>query len=988
MGATKTKHWVTRRILAVCAAIVVLIAALFIFMNANTQRIVQQNGEYLESSTSQTARRVNDMLTSALQSVQTAANIYESMLTSPEVNPAEAVEVLDFSQLDHTFFITPNGEAYNRDGQIVLATDKEYYTKGIKGESGMCFIDEAIFDGQNVVAFYCPVRYDNQIVGIMVSVYREDSLTDLMTTQFYGQATPTYLCEADGTIIARAAPTYVPGTNINDIFVGEELEGTSLNALDNAISQGETISFTTRASEGIGNTYVMKLPSYDWAVVRSFPPALTNSMVSKANLSGVILIVGVLLAAIIVAIALLLQARNQKQQLLLEGQRATRIIDASTNLFSSLLSIDLVEGTYEYLKNDSLHKNFSPTGDYNKLQESFESIVDKSSMTNGDLVFLRPESIQEALPVGTPFVQQEWRTKGSENDAHWFQVSTLCLARDGAGAPTGVLVTVQDVTDVKAKELASHQALEDAFHAAEHASKAKSNFLNSMSHDIRTPMNSIMGLTAIASMHVNDPERVRDCLTNITSASRHLLGLINEVLDMAKIESGTIGLSEEAFDLPETIENLITIINPQIAANKQELKIDLGTIQHEHVLGDPTRLQQVFVNIMGNSIKFTPEGGLISLRITELPSRIPGSGCYEFTFSDTGCGMSPEFLKTVFEPFTRANDSRTTKIEGTGLGMAIVKSVVSLMSGSIDVESEEGVGTTFTVTVHLKLRDGTQEDYSDLEDINVLVVDDDPIACEGACILLGDIGMRSHYVLSGQAGIEAVVEAEKNHDPYRAVILDWRMPGMSGIETAKAIREVAQENVPIIILSAYDWSMIEQEAREIGVDAFISKPLFKTRLVQVMKNLLTDGVSDVLDEKSMLESLALKGRRVLLTEDNVMAAAIAQELIGLTGAEVDHAENGKLAWEMLLEHEPGHYDIVLMDIQMPIMNGYEATRAIRAEASARPDLGTIPIIALSADAFADDVKQSRTAGMNDHMAKPLEIDILVSMLNKWVPKEK
>lgn len=988
MGATESKHWMTRRILAICAAIVVLIGALFIFMNANTNRIVQQNGEYLETSTGQTARRVNDMLANALRSVQTSASIFESSLTSPEVDPEQAIKALDFSQLDHTFFITPDGEAYSHDGDIALATDKEYFTEGIEGESGMCFIEDSIFDGQNIVAFYSPVRYNNEIVGILVSVYREDTLTSLMTTQFYGQATPTYLCDANGTIIAYATPTPIEGTNINDIFAGKELEGTSLDALDTAISQGETMSFTTHAAEGIGNTYVTKLPSFDWAIVRSFPPSVTNSMVSKANLSGIILIVGVLLAAFIVAIVLLLQARKQKQQLLLEGQRATRIIDASTNLFSSLLSIDLLENTYEYLKNDGFHRDFPPTGSYDNLRAFFEDIVDPTSTSDGGLVFLTPESIKEALPVGVPFVQQEWRTKGSEETARWYQISTLCLARDGAGTPTGVLITVQDVTDVKAQELASHQALEDAFKAAEHASKAKSDFLNSMSHDIRTPMNSIMGLTAIASMHVNDPDRVRECLTNITSASRHLLGLINEVLDMAKIESGTIGLSEEAFDLPETIENLITIINPQIAANKQELKIDLGTIKHEHVLGDPTRLQQVFVNIMGNSIKFTPEGGLISLRINELPSRIPGSGCYEFIFSDTGCGMSPEFLKTVFEPFTRANDSRTTKIEGTGLGMSIVKSVVSLMSGTIDVESEEGVGTTFTVTVHLKLRDGAAEDYSDLQDINVLVVDDDPIACEGACMLLTDIGMRSRYVLSGQAGIEAVIEAESAHDPYQAVILDWRMPGMSGIETAKAIREVSKENVPIIILSAYDWSMIEQEARENGVDAFISKPLFKSRLVQVMKDLLTDGTSDVMDERSMLEGLALKGRRVLLTEDNVMAAAIAQELIELTGAEVEHAENGKLAWQMLLEHEPGYYDIVLMDIQMPIMNGYEATKAIRAEAEQRPDMGAIPIIALSADAFADDIKQSRSSGMNDHMAKPLEIDILVSMLNKWVPKDK
>lgn len=505
-----------------------------------------------------------------------------------------------------------------------------------------------------------------------------------------------------------------------------------------------------------------------------------------------------------------------------------------------------------------------------------------------------------------------------------------------------------------------------------------------MSHDIRTPMNSIMGLTAIAGMHVNDPERVRECLNNITSASRHLLGLINEVLDMAKIESGSIGLAEEPFDLSESIENLITMMNPQIAAKKQELKVDLVDIKHEHVIGDPTRLQQVFVNIMGNSIKFTPDGGTISLRITELPSHIPSSGCYEFVFSDTGCGMSKEFMKTVFEPFARANDSRTTKVEGTGLGMAIVKSVVTLMNGTIDVDSVEGEGTTFTVVVHLKLRDGAQEDLSDLEGIRVLVIDDEEIACEGACALLDDIGMRSVYALSGQAGIDEAAKAIEEGDPFHAVILDWRMPEMSGLEAAKRIREVTRDNVPIIILSAYDWSMIEQEARQVGIDAFISKPLFRSRLVQVMKELLTGETKTILDEKELLEGLFYKGKRVLLVEDNVMASEIAKELLGMTGASVEHAENGKLAVDMMLVHDPDYYDIVLMDIQMPVMNGYEAAEAIRSHADERPDMGEIPIVALSADAFAEDIRHAKSSGMNDHMSKPLEIETLVRMLKKWM----
>ncbi len=983
MSSAESHRQTRNLIIAAIAAVLVLVATLFLFMSANTDRIVTQNGQYLESSAGQTARRVDDVLTSSLKNIQTAAAIYEQSLTGPNVDPEEAVNVLDLSQFDHTFFITVDGIAYNRDGRTAEATGRQYYTEGVKGESGTCFIDNAIFDGQNVVAFYAPVTYEGQVVGVMVSVYREDTLTDLMTTQFYGDPTPTYLCLADGTIIAKAGSPDEDAANIDEVFSAHELEGISLSTLDSDIASGNTASFTYHTSEGMGNTYLMKLPTYDWVLVRSFPPAITNGMISRANLSGGIVVAGVAVAAVIVVGVLMAQARRKNKELLLERQEATRIIDASTNLFNSLVSVDLVRGTYEYLKNDDDQETLPSNGTYAQLRAYLESIAAGGEEEADALVFLDPSAVREALRPGTPFIQQEWKAQRN-GAACWYQVSTLCLARDAEGDPTDVLVTVQDVTEVKEQEIASRVALEDAFQAAEHASQAKSDFLNSMSHDIRTPMNSIMGLTAIAGMHVNDPERVRECLGNITSASKHLLGLINEVLDMAKIESGTIGLSEEPFDLPESVENLITIMNPQIAAKSQNLDVQLVDIKHEHVIGDPTRLQQVFVNIMGNSIKFTPEGGSIGLRITELESRIPGSGCYEFVFSDTGCGMSPEFLKTVFEPFTRANDSRTTKVEGTGLGMAIVKSVVTLMSGSIDVDSVEGEGTTFTVVVHLKLRDGAREDLSDLEGIRVLVVDDDPVACEGACILLDDIGMRSAFELSGQAGIDAVQHACEGSDPFRAVILDWRMPEMSGLEAAKRIREVAGENVPIIILSAYDWSMIEQEAREVGVDAFISKPLFRSRLVQVMKELLTGEVKTIIDEKAMLEGLTYEGRRVLLTEDNMMAAAIAEELIGMTGADVEHAENGKLALDMLLERDPGYYDIVLMDIQMPVMNGYEAATAIRAEAGGRPDLGDIPIVALSADAFAEDIRHAHASGMNDHMSKPLEIETLVRMLQKWM----
>lgn len=810
-------------------------------------------------------------------------------------------------------------------------------------------------------------------------------MAQYMSTSFFGVETATYLCDRDGNVLAKSSMSDEIDYSVLDSKLSDSLKGITADELAQSLALSSSFNFSYNASSGEGSVYVAQLTSSDWMILRIFPESVTAKMVSSANAAGIILVAGVVVACLLFIVVLVFQSRKQKDRLLLERQEATRIIDASTNLFSRLLAIDLVNDSYEYLKREGLDDSLPTDGKFSDLRSYWKDVANDSDIER--LCELNDiETLREHLLPGIPYLQCEYRVMRGDEE-RWLQVSTLCIARDANALPTDILVTIQDVTEQKAAELASRQALEDAFQAAEHASQAKSDFLNSMSHDIRTPMNSIMGLTAIASMHTDDPERVRECLANISSASHHLLGLINEVLDMAKIESGSIGLTDEEFELSDSIEKLLTIVNPQIVAKNLDLRVDVVDIKHEHVIGDLTRLQQVFVNIMGNAIKFTPEGGSISMRISELPSRVHDSGCYEFVFSDTGCGMSKEFMETIFEPFTRANDSRTTGIEGTGLGMAIVKSVVSLMDGTVDVDSELGKGTTFTVTVHLKLRDGAAVDLSDLKDIRVLVVDDDDVACEGACALLEDIGMRANFEMSGPAGVQAVVDADASDDPFKAVILDWRMPGMSGLEVAKEIRERVKQAPPIIILSGYDWSMIEQEAREIGVDAFISKPLFRSRLIQVMKELLSGEVAEQADPKAMLEECAFDGYRVLLTEDNIMATVIGQEIIGLTGAEVEHAENGQVAVDMLLEHEPGYYDFVFMDIQMPVMNGYEATTAIRAASIGRPDLARIPIIALSADAFAEDVKHAHSVGMNDHMAKPMEIESLVAIMRKWMPKD-
>ncbi len=987
MDKDKTKGITRNRILASLAAVIIVIIALLLFMAANTNRIYEQNARYLEGSTEQTARRINDLLSTSLGIIESAATVYENNSNVIDQDPAEIAAGIDMASFDYTFFTTIQGEAYRNDGLIENVVDREYFILGMRGESGICAYASAAFGEENIMVFFSPVFHNGNVVGVMSGVYREDTLSTYMNTEFFGVETSTFLCSSDGMIVARSIEADTDFENVFMLLESSRDTSISIQELREDFEAGIPASFVYNNNAGAGSTYATKLADFDWMLMRSFPEAITNNMLENANFAGIILVAGVITAAGLLIIVLMVQSRKRQNVLLLERQEATRIIDASTNLFHSLLEVNLVENSYQYLKDEESLRNLPNNGSFEFLRNTLAKSANEE-YTDVVLKSLDPDHIKRELKSGDPFYQFEYhidaRDEAGQNKELWMQVSVLALARDNAGDPINILIAVQDVTEVKAREAAQRVALQEAFRAAEYASQAKSDFLNSMSHDIRTPMNSIIGMTAIASMHVNEPDRVSDCLANISSASHHLLGLINEVLDMAKIESGNISLAEEDFEISEMVENLMTIVHPQVEAKNQDLRTELASIKHENVIGDPTRLQQVFVNIMGNAVKFTPEGGKIVMRIRELESRIHGSACYEFQFEDTGCGMSEEFLETIFEPFTRANDSRVTKVEGTGLGMSIVKSVIDLMNGSIDVESELGVGTTFTVTVHLKLRDTDEEDLSDLIKGHVLVVDDEEATCQVTCEMLNDIGMTSEYALSGRAGVDAVLEADKTDTPFNTVILDWRMPGMSGVEAAREIREKAKNHIPIIILSGYDWSLIESEARAVGVNAFIMKPLFRSRLIKVMRELLSGKKENPLDQSAMLEGCEFDDKHILLTEDNAMAAEIASEIIGMTGAKVTHAENGRIAYEMLIDSEPGEYDLVLMDIQMPVMNGYEAAKAIRDASTDRPDLAKIPIIALSADAFAEDMKHAKASGMNAHIAKPLEIDSLVKVLGYWL----
>ncbi len=547
------------------------------------------------------------------------------------------------------------------------------------------------------------------------------------------------------------------------------------------------------------------------------------------------------------------------------------------------------------------------------------------------------------------------------------------------------LCNCKDITETKRKEFESRQALKDAFDSAMLANQAKSDFLSRMSHDIRTPMNAIIGMTAIAGAHIADIDRVKDCLSKISVSSRHLLGIINDILDMSKIESGKINLNEEDFNLSDLLKNLFDMVRPQVKERGHELKVRIHDIKHEDVIGDSLRIQQAFVNIMSNSIKYTPEGGIITVSVTEKPTPQNKMACYEFIFEDNGIGMEQEFIDKIFEPFERAEDLRISKIQGTGLGMAITKNIVSMMGGEIAIESEVGKGSKFTITIFLKLQDIAEADTAPLADLPVLVVDDDMISCENTSIMLKDIGMDSEWVLTGREAVKKVEERNIAGNDYFAVIVDWKMPDMNGVDTTREIRKIVGDKMPIIIISAYDWTDIELEARAAGANAFIGKPAFKSNLSKLFMHMVAgDSVQEDNDEAPVASEFDFSSIRVLLVEDNDLNREIASEILKETGMKIEEAENGKQAVDMFLSAPEKYYDLILMDIQMPVMNGYDATVAIRS--LGKKESQSIPIIAMTANAFYEDVNAAISVGMNEHIAKPLDIKKLMECIYRWTRK--
>lgn len=674
---------------------------------------------------------------------------------------------------------------------------------------------------------------------------------------------------------------------------------------------------------------------------------------------------------------LLLQSRADKDALQ-ETQKRMGIITALGTAYESIMLVDLEKNTVEPLKDVPGEEQYNRTRAVQREEQMRRTEVMIAEPYRAEyLAFIDMTTVQERLKAHKSLAF----TARTVNDM-WATTLLIPQRTDEDGNVTAVLVATRDATAEKQTEQKQQDALRSALAAAEHANKAKTVFLNSMSHDIRTPMNAILGFTALATTHLDTPELVKEYLQKISVSGQHLLSLINDVLDMSRIESGTIKLDNAPVHLPDVLHDLRTIILGNISAKQLDLYVDTQDIQHEDIVTDKLRLNQILLNIVGNAVKFTPAGGTINIRVTEKPCPRSGYATYVINVKDNGIGMSPEFQQHVFDSFSREQTATRSGIQGTGLGMAITKNIVDMMGGSITVKSEQGKGSEFTVTLHCKISETLtkSQPIPELRGARALVVDDDAQTCMSVSRMLREIEMTADWTTSGKEAILRAQEAHEQGRDFKVYIIDWLMPDMNGIETVRRIRKVIEPGTPIIILTAYDWSDIEQEAREAGVTAFVGKPLFMSELRAVLTHTQTEP-----QPMQMPQHAGYAGKKVLLVEDNALNREIATAILEQAGLQVDSVEDGTDAVARMNTAAEDQYDLILMDIQMPQMDGYTATRKIRAMEN--PRKANIPIVAMTANAFDEDRKKAFAAGMNAHVAKPIDMAVLSHTLDEIFAKQ-
>lgn len=962
---------------------VVLIAAIVLFFGSyigrNISNINSQNANYIKNVTKRSAEWIDDILKNAQSSINNMARLYGKTLKSPEVTADDLALMTDRSLFDYVDFVNADGIDMNAAGVFTDVSDRAYYIKGMQGEVGLDGTYLSKITNERMVIFYAPVKYDGEIIGMLTGHYLEQRMKDILSKHLFGETSPSFLCLEDGTIVTSVGME-VEVDNILDYMDGK-VSHKDIKEINEALAEEKECAFTYKTDNGNTVAYMASIPGNKWTIIQYFPVNALRQIQKKSNSTGLILVGELVLILVGYMMFLLAQEWYEKKKLSRGKAEAEGIINGINGLFKTFIKVNVEEDTYHYMNGRKPgYKELPANGRYTDFVDFLKDKIDFGfDQIPTQCGILSREYIAEHFTRKNPIERYEYKAQRG-GDEIWESMAVIVLEHNN-GAPVSVLLAIQEITDLKKKELRTQEALKEAYNSAEAANHAKSDFLSRMSHDIRTPMNAIMGMTAIAQMHMEDKAKLSDCLDKISISSRHLLGLINEVLDMSKIESGKLELMSEEFDLAETVNGLIGIFHPQIEGKKQTLSVTLGDINHEKIIGDAQRLSQVLVNIMGNAVKFTPEGGRVSLHIEEIPSHISGNGHYEFTVTDTGIGMDEEFIDKMFEPFSRAGNSG--KIEGTGLGMSIVKSIVNMMNGDIKVKSKKGEGTQITVTVYLQYVPDEEDEISRLAGQRVMIVDSEPVDSYNTKNILESLGMPAVCFTDWEAAVSELIGADKTDKAFSVIMLDWLLPQKESSRIVQQIRENVGSDIAVIIAMPYYALENGQEAIDAGADDFIAKPLFKSKLLVVLKKVLLGRTNTAKNQSTQLEfEERLAGKNILLVEDNEMNMEIAYEILTMAGLKVDTACNGKEAVERLTETEPGTYQVVLMDVQMPVMNGYEATKVVRA--SAREDLKTIPILAMTADAFSDDIRRAKESGMNGHISKPIDINKLMNTIKDWV----
>ena len=934
-----------------------------------SQTIYQESTSHLE----EVLHKSNNMLKEMVRKNLTYLHLYNGFLESTS-DEAEIQAYIEAAQQSTGF-----AEFYflTYDGNYMTVTGKTGYL-GLQTN-----LDEELADGNDIVmntalpgktqmlAFICPetqgsyrgFAYD----AVAITYYNDEVLRLLDNSAFQGNAS-NYVIYPDGRVVIdnsvnRKETIYNFIAMLRD---HSDLSEAQILDLSNAFAQGSSGNMKVKLGDISYYLVYEGTAVQSWTMVGLVPVSIVNANLDKLWLHTIQIVAGIAAGLAVLVILLIVRrshaALRQKNTKLLYRDELFQKL--SLNVDDVFLMLDAETSKVDYVSPNIERLLGIP---WKEVRQNAFALDKLGAPEHG-------ENFLDGLLSGQ---QREWDFEFEHletKERRWFH--NIAIGSEVEGRTKYILVMSDRTADKQV-----NQALSDAVAAAETANRAKSTFLSNMSHDIRTPMNAIIGFTTLAISNIDDKERVKDYLAKTLASSNHLLSLINDVLDMSRIESGKLHLEEVEVNLSDVLHDLKTIVSGQIYAKQLELYMDAMDVTDEDVYCDKTRLNQILLNLLSNAIKFTPAGGTVSVRVRQLAGQVRGCGQYEFRIKDNGIGMSPEFAKKIFEPFERERTSTVSRIQGTGLGMAITKNIVDMMGGTIEVQTAQGKGSEFIIRVPLRVQAEHRpvEKITELEGLKALVVDDDFNTCDSVTKMLVKVGMRAEWTLSGKEAVLRARQSIEMSDVYHAYIIDWRLPDMNGIEVTRQIRSL-NDDTPIIILTAYDWSDIEVEAKAAGVTAFCSKPMFMSDLRETLMSALGQKLTDASQELLPEKNADFKDRHILLVEDNELNREIAQEILREYGFRVDTAENGEVAVEKVSTAAPGSYDLVLMDVQMPVMDGYTATRKIRALDD--PARAKLPILAMTANAFDEDRRNALESGMNGFLSKPIVIGDLVQELHK------